>query len=104
MGASEIVASAFSGLQTVSDVSAPVGDFFGSKLPPGAPPGGPPDPAELLNQIALDKELFDGFGPVLLKLGYALEAEVKINDRFGYSRTVTLAKFGDEIKFYLAVI
>lgn len=104
MGASDIVASAYSRLQTVSDVAAPVGDYLGAKLPAVAIPGGPPNPAEMLDQIALDKELFDVFQPVLETLGFSIEAEAQVGDRFGYSRTVTLAKKGEDIVFYLVVI
>jgi hypothetical protein len=61
------------------------------------------DPAEMLNEIALDEELQTRFAPVLSQLGFEINND-EIVDSMGDSRKITIARRSSEIAFYVAYI
>lgn len=93
----------FAGLRSLSSAaSKPLNDAFAALDRGGAAEGDtgkPEDPADMLNQIALDEELQKGFAPVLLQLGFEIKS-TDILDQFTNSRTVTVVLKGTELVFY----
>jgi hypothetical protein len=91
--------------QVTSTASKPFNDVV-ARLDKGAAESGgvtEQDPAEMLNEIALDEELQTAFAPVLSQLGFEIKAD-EILDSMGDSRKITTALRNSKITFYVAYI
>jgi len=108
MGTGDASAALLAGLRSLSSAaSKPLNDAVQAAIERAAAPhlepaATPEDPADMLNRIALDAELEQGFAPVLLQLGFKIQA-TEILDQFTNSRTVTTVT-GAEYFFYVVCI
>ncbi|SRR6266446_2911992 len=107
MGTVDASAAILTALQSLSaSASKPFNTAVQAAIDRGTAPQAqgpsPLNPAEMLNQIALDEELEKGFAPVLLQLGFKIENR-EILDQFTNSRTVTTVTHSEYL-FYVVCI